>query len=116
MSKSPTARFSDRVENYVRYRPGYPPEVLDLLRAECGLQPSHVVADIASGTGLFTRLLLENGNSVYAVEPNAEMREMGASLLAHYDRLVSVAGTAEETTLASAIGRLRDCGPGGALV
>ncbi len=102
MSKSPTARFSDRVENYVRYRPGYPPEVLDLLRAECGLQPSHVVADIASGTGLFTRLLLENGNAVYAVEPNAEMREMGASLLAHYDRLVSVAGTAEETTLASA--------------
>ncbi len=101
MSKAPTARFSDRVENYVRYRPGYPPEVLDLLRAECGLRPNHVVADIASGTGLFTRLLLENGNSVYAVEPNAEMREMGATLLAAYDTLVSVAGTAEETTLAS---------------
>ncbi len=60
------------------------------------------VADVASGTGLFTRLLLENGNSVFAVEPNAEMREMGASLLAHYAKLVSVAGTAEETTLASA--------------
>jgi len=44
MSQSPTTRFSDRVENYVRYRPGYPPEVLDLLRAECGLRPSHVVA------------------------------------------------------------------------
>ncbi len=102
MSKSPTARFSDRVENYVRYRPGYPPEVLDLLRAACGLQPNHIVADIASGTGLFTQLLLDNGNSIYAVEPNAEMREMGASLLARYDRLVSVAGTAEETTLASA--------------
>jgi SAM-dependent methyltransferase len=102
MSKSPTARFSDRVENYVRYRPGYPPEVLDLLRVECGLQPNHVVADVASGTGLFTQLLLENGNSVYAVEPNAEMREMGASLLAAHDRLVSVAGTAEETTLGSA--------------
>ena len=102
MSKSPTARFSDRVENYVRYRPGYPPEVLDLLRDQCGLQPTHVVADIASGTGLFTQLLLENGNSVYAVEPNAEMREMGASVLAAYDRLVSVAGTAEETTLGSA--------------
>ena len=102
MGKSPTARFSDRVENYVRYRPGYPPEVLDLLRAECGLLPSHVVADVASGTGVFTRLLLENGNRVYAVEPNTEMREMGAHLLANYDRLVSVAGTAEETTLRSA--------------
>ncbi len=101
MSVSPTARFSDRVENYVRYRPGYPPEILDLLRTDCGLQPDHVLADIASGTGLFTRLLLENGNRVYAVEPNAEMRAMGASLLADYDRLVSVAGTAEETTLDS---------------
>ncbi len=102
MSTSPTTRFSDRVENYVRYRPGYPPEVLDLLRGECGLHPSHVVADVASGTGLFTRLLLENGNAVYAVEPNAEMRATGASALASYKKLVSVAGKAEETTLASA--------------
>jgi ubiquinone/menaquinone biosynthesis C-methylase UbiE len=105
MSKSPTARFSDRVENYVRYRPGYPPEVLNLLRAECGLRPSHVVADIASGTGAFTRLLLENGNSVFAVEPNTAMREMGTEQLQSLqsnDRLVSVGGTAEETTLRSA--------------
>jgi len=102
MTKSPTARFSDRVENYVRYRPGYPPEVLDLLRAECGLQPSHIIADIASGTGVFTRLLLENGNSVFAAEPNLEMREMGIHQLEAYQRLVSVAGTAEKTTLRSA--------------
>ncbi len=102
MNKAPTARFSDRVENYVRYRPGYPAEVIELLRTECGLQPSHIVADVASGTGLFTQLLLENGNPVFAVEPNAEMREMGAHELARYDRLVSVAGTAEETTLRSA--------------
>jgi SAM-dependent methyltransferase len=107
MSKSPTARFSDRVENYVRYRPGYPREVLDLLRDECGLRPSHVVADIASGTGVFTRLLLENGNSVFAVEPNTAMREMGIQQLESIgspgsNRLVSVAGTAEETTLRSA--------------
>ncbi len=102
MSQSPTARFSDRVENYVRYRPGYPPEVLDLLRAECGLQASHIVADIASGTGVFTRLLLENGNSVFAVEPNTEMREAGVHELESYARLVSVAGTAEETSLRSA--------------
>jgi SAM-dependent methyltransferase len=102
MPKSPTARFSDRVENYVRYRPGYPAEVLELLRAQCGLRPNHIVADIASGTGIFTRLLLENGNSVFAVEPNAEMREMGMHQLDAFDRLVSVAGTAEETTLRSA--------------
>jgi SAM-dependent methyltransferase len=102
MAKSSTTRFSDRVENYVRYRPGYPREVLELLRRECRLQPSHIVADIASGTGMFTRLLLENGNSVFAVEPNAEMREVGTHELEAYPRLVSVAGTAEETTLRSA--------------
>jgi SAM-dependent methyltransferase len=101
MSKSPTARFSDRVENYVRYRPGYPPDVLQLLRTDCGLLPSHSVADVASGTGLFTRLLLDNENFVYAIEPNAEMRDMGAHELASYPNLVSVAGTAEETTLDS---------------
>ncbi|MGB9237175.1 MAG: class I SAM-dependent methyltransferase [Terriglobales bacterium] len=101
MSKAPTARFSDRVENYVRYRPGYPRAAIELLRSECGLLPSHFVADIASGTGLFTRLLLENGNSVFAVEPNFEMREMGDQQLAGYARLVSVAGSAEETTIAS---------------
>src|ERR1700694_1707214 len=102
MSQSPTARFSDRVENSVRYRPGYPHEVLDLLRAECGLRPSHTVADIASGTGAFTRLLLENGNRVFAVEPNAAMREAGDQLLRSFDKMTSVAGTAEATTLPSA--------------
>ena len=102
MSRPPTARFSDRVENYIRYRPGYPPEVLNLLHTECGLQSAHVVADIASGTGIFTRLLLENGNRVFAVEPNAEMREAGERLLRVYGNLTSIAGTAEGTTLPTA--------------
>jgi ubiquinone/menaquinone biosynthesis C-methylase UbiE len=102
MSKSPTVRFSDRVENYVRYRPGYPGEVIDLLHAECGLLPEHVIADLASGTGLFTRLLLENGNRVFAVEPNAEMREAGERMLESYSNLVSIAGTAEQTGLPAA--------------
>jgi SAM-dependent methyltransferase len=102
MTGAPTARFSDRVENYVRYRPGYPTAVVDLLRKECGLQPSHIVADIAFGTGAFTRLLLENGNSVFGVEPNPEMREMGMHQLDRFERLVAIAGTAEETTLRSA--------------
>lgn len=101
MTKSATTRFSDRVENYIRYRPGYPPEVIDVLRTECGLEPEHTVADIASGTGIFTRLLLENGNSVFAVEPNADMRERGDRLLSAYPRLTTVDGTAEETTLES---------------
>jgi SAM-dependent methyltransferase len=102
MTNLATTRFSDRVENYVRYRPGYPAGVLDLLRRDCGLRPEHVFADIASGTGIFTRLLLENGNFVFAVEPNAEMRETGSEQLRAFPRVKSVAGTAEATTLESA--------------
>ncbi len=95
-----TSRFSDRVENYVRYRPGYPPEVVGQLQTDCGLTPSHTIADIASGTGLWTRLLLENGNHVFGVEPNAGMREAGERILAQFPNFSSVAGSAEATTLA----------------
>jgi SAM-dependent methyltransferase len=94
-----TSRFSDRVANYVLYRPGYPPEVLRALNTECGLVPSHAIADIASGTGIWTRMLLDDGNPVFGVEPNAEMREAGERLLAAFPKFTSVAGTAEATTL-----------------
>jgi SAM-dependent methyltransferase len=93
------SRFSDRVENYVRYRPGYPSEALRFLQQECGLAPDHRVADIASGTGIWTRVLLQNGNSVFGVEPNAEMRQAGERLLESFPSFTSVAGTAEESTL-----------------
>ncbi|MDQ3639747.1 MAG: class I SAM-dependent methyltransferase, partial [Actinomycetota bacterium] len=95
----PKERFSGRVENYVRYRPGYPQTVLDLLRSECRLTSNSVVADVASGTGLLSELFLENANRVYGVEPNAEMREAGERRLECYDRFTSVAGSAEETPL-----------------
>jgi ubiquinone/menaquinone biosynthesis C-methylase UbiE len=95
----PTQRFSDRVENYIKARPSYPAEVIATLAKECGLAPDSRVADIASGTGMFTRLLLENGNPVIAVEPNAEMRSAAERLLAAYPNFKSVAGSAEATTL-----------------
>ena len=96
-----TTRFSDRVDNYVLYRPGYPPEVLELLRHECGLTPQAVIADIASGTGLLTRMFLENGNTVFGVEPNPKMREAGERYLAGFTNFTSIAGTAEATTLSA---------------
>jgi SAM-dependent methyltransferase len=97
-----TSRFSDRVENYVRYRPGYPPEALQALQSQCGLALDHVIADIASGTGIWSRILLENGNPVFGVEPNIEMRQAGERLLAGFPKFTSVAGTAEATTLPDA--------------
>lgn len=97
--KDSTARFSSRVENYVRYRPGYPPEILPLLKTECSLSPDSIVTDVGSGAGALSRMFLENGNHVVAVEPNPEMRQAGERQLAGYARLTSVAGIAEATTL-----------------
>jgi ubiquinone/menaquinone biosynthesis C-methylase UbiE len=76
--------------------------VVELLVAECGLTPAAVVADIGSGTGILTRLLLERGCRVHGVEPNREMREAGDRLLAAYPSFTSVAAAAEETTLPAA--------------
>jgi SAM-dependent methyltransferase len=98
--QDPTRRFSSRVGNYVRYRPGYPSGVIDLLRKECGLTPVAVIADVASGTGIFTRMLLENGNRVFGVEPNAEMRKAGEEFLSAFPHFNSLEGTAEATGLA----------------
>ena len=96
-----TRRFTDRVENYIRYRPGYPAVILGILQENCGLSPEAVVADIGSGTGLLTQLFLDYGCHVYGVEPNFEMRQAGEKLLAGYDRFTSVAATAEATSLPS---------------
>ena len=99
VTADPTLRFSSRVENYIRYRPGYPSQVLETLGAECGLTSNSVVADIACGTGILTKMLLENGNTVFGVEPNREMREAAERLLAGHPKFTSVAGTAEASNL-----------------
>lgn len=64
-----TERFSNRVENYVRYRPHYPKEIIPFLESKLGLIKQSVVVDIGSGTGISSEIFLENGNTVYAVEP-----------------------------------------------
>jgi len=94
-----TIRFSSRVENYVKYRPTYPREVVDVLVRECGLTRDSIVADLGSGTGLLTQLFLANGNRVLGIEPNTEMREAGERIFANDPTFTSVDGTAEDTTL-----------------
>jgi SAM-dependent methyltransferase len=92
-------RFSTRVGNYAKHRPGYPRELLNLLERECGLAKDSVVADIGSGTGIFSELFLKHGNDVYAVEPNAAMRASAEQALAGHAKFHSVAGSAEATGL-----------------
>lgn len=93
-------RFSSRVANYVRYRPGYPSALIDVLRKHCGLTREHMIADIGSGTGLLSKVFLENGNRVIGVEPNAEMRAAGEEFLTSYGAFSSVNGSSEATSLA----------------
>lgn len=95
----PTERFTQTVEDYIKYRPSYPPEVLQLLIDECGLTKDTLVADIGSGTGLLSKLLLDHGNVVYGVEPNAAMRQAAANYLKSYTNFHSIDGTAEQSTL-----------------
>lgn len=95
----PTERFSTRVENYIAYRPSYPPEVVELLAARYGLRPGADVADVGSGTGILAQLLLAAGARVFGVEPNREMREAAERLLRDEVGFTSVDGTAEATTL-----------------
>lgn len=96
----PTKRFTNRVENYLKYRPGYPAEIIPLLQNECSLRRESVVADIGSGTGFLAELFLQNGNRVLGIEPNAEMRAAGEQRLAQYGAFISIDATAEDTTLA----------------
>ena len=100
---SPTQRFSDRVENYVKYRPTYPPQILDFMRAQLGLNKDSVIVDVGSGTGISSELFLSNGNTVYGVEPNASMREAAELELKKYPRFRSQNGSAEATGLPSGI-------------
>jgi len=98
----PTERFSSRADNYARYRPSYPPAAIGLLRERCGLVPGARVADLGSGTGILTELLLESGAEVFAVEPNDAMRGAAEAQLKGHPRFRSVKGTAESTTLEEA--------------
>lgn len=95
------SRFNSRVENYAKFRPTYPHLVIDLLETNCGLTEASLVADVGSGTGILSEILLSNGNTVFGVEPNAQMRSSAENLLSKYGLFKSVDGVAEATTLDS---------------
>ncbi|MCK9857118.1 class I SAM-dependent methyltransferase [Paenibacillus sp. ATY16] len=93
-------RFSDRVDQYVKYRPSYSDEVIQYMYGTIGLTPESSIADVGAGTGIFTRLLLEKGSNVTAVEPNPDMRQAAVEQLSGYPKFQAAPGSAEETGLA----------------
>ena len=98
----PTQRFSDRVDTYVRHRPSYPPALLASLAERAHLTDRSTIADVGSGTGIFTASLLPLARRVYAVEPNAAMRAAAEAKLGKDPRFTSIAAPAEATTLDAA--------------
>lgn len=100
MDQAPDSRerFSDRTDNYAKYRPGYPKACLDYL-VSLGMGKHSTVADIGAGTGIFTRLMVYTAGKVFAIEPNKEMRHVAEESLRGYRNVVFVAADAEDTTL-----------------
>lgn len=94
-----TQRFTDRVDTYVKFRPSYPKEAIDYLYETVGLGAGGEIADVGAGTGKFTRLLIERGSVVYAVEPNDAMRNAAEDALGGTPGFRAVPGTAEATRL-----------------
>ncbi len=99
MNTNPTTRFSSRVKDYVLYRPGYPSGIIDYLKNDYGLTPSSIIADIGSGTGKSTEMFLNNGNKVYGVEPNEDMRLAAEYLFMGNPDFISINARSEETGL-----------------
>ncbi len=92
-------RFSDRVDDYVKYRPSYPEEIINYLEDLNILQGKSIIADVGSGTGILTKLFLDHGNKVYGIEPNTEMRIAGENFLKEFDNFQSIIGSSENTNL-----------------
>lgn len=105
-----TSRFSDRVENYIKYRPSYPSELVDFLEQNGHLSRGAVIADIGSGTGKLSEVFLEQGFPIIGIEPNRDMRLAAESLLIDYSKFESVDGTAETTGLPKSSCDLIICG------
>lgn len=94
-----TQRFGNRVDDYVKYRPGYPAAIIDYLQEAGGLTTGGTVADVGAGTGISSALFLEAGYKVVAVEPNKPMRDKSVELLGDREGFRGVDGSAEQTGL-----------------
>ncbi|HEY4874674.1 MAG TPA: class I SAM-dependent methyltransferase [Puia sp.] len=98
-SLNPTTRFSNRVENYVKYRPSYPDAIVEFLEKNIGLKKDQRIVDVGSGTGIFSELFLKHGYHVVGIEPNDEMRKAAEKKLSVYPGFISKDHRAEQIGL-----------------
>lgn len=96
---NPVDRFSSRVADYDKYRPSYPLDLINKLLELSNLNQRSVIADIGSGTGIFSELLVNQGVKVIGIEPNDAMRHSAENKLGHKVNFTSLNATAESTCL-----------------
>lgn len=92
-----TELFTGKAEAYAKARPGYPEEALNYIASL--VSSGAVIADVGAGTGKFTEQLAQHGYKIFAVEPNADMREQLAVALQPFPNANVIDGTAEATKL-----------------
>jgi SAM-dependent methyltransferase len=102
------SRFTETVQNYVKYRPNYPPELFHFLLEQYSAGSNNgdrTICDLGAGTGIFTRQLgeFQIGTKIFAIEPNDSMREAAISDEAKNPTPIIeyLKGTAESTGLPS---------------
>lgn len=101
MKQDSQERFSKQVDNYVKYRPHYPTEILNYLQNKYAIHPDMAVADIGSGTGISSKLFLDKGYQVFGIEPNENMRLASTKYLSNYEKFTAINGSAAKTTMQS---------------
>ena len=98
-----TKNFDGYAKDYTVGRPNYATQLIDSIFNNYGLSENSIIADIGSGTGKFSRQLLDMGSIVYSVEPNDDMRHVAETELSEYPNFISIHGDAENTTLESGL-------------
>ena len=92
--------FPGKEKNYDKNRPTYPTQLISFLYDTIGFKDSSVIADVGSGTGIFSKQIADRGSTVFCVEPNNDMRQIARAKLADYSNVRFTDGDCEKTKLA----------------
>lgn len=91
--------FSGKESDYDQYRPRYPAQFISFLYETVGFRTDSVIADIGSGTGIFSKQIADRGSMVFCVEPNRDMRTVAQKKLSSYRNVYFTDGDCENTKL-----------------
>lgn len=91
--------FTGKSSYYEMSRPVIAEEAFNYLYSLLPLNA--VIADVGAGTGKFTTLAAKRGNTVFAIEPNAEMQMVLINNVKNYPNVIVLNSCAEDTHIPS---------------